>query len=293
MSVTRFPFRGVFAFAALAGACAAMAAPELKEDPPSARRPSAGDVTGTITPTETVAGLKAVSRVTGKSYACDSFDRATGKFLFQGLPGDARYDVCVTMKDGREVQGIDLDYADSRLLALAAQRRKDLGLPPEPAHSFGNADAQALLAFAAKFEDFMEIRRPLYIQGHGPRATMLVELMRTREFYASAGKIVWRVDLWYFEYRHGGWERAANQERVLRRERIDQADWKKINVEFYPELSATVDAEGKSQPVDFKLPAKPDPSRGRPANSEAELKAQPHVLGLDEPATSTAPSGNP
>ena len=275
--------------ALLLSAGGAPGAPALTEDPPPASKPQNGDVTGTITPTENIKSLQAVSRVSGKSYACDSYDRTTGKFLFKALPGDARYDVCVALKDGREVQGIDLDFADRRLLALADLRRKELGLPVEPPHSFVQQDTKALLDYVTKLEDFMELRRPLYIQAHGGRATMLVELMRTREFYSSAGKIVWRIELWYFEYQHGGWERVPNQERVLHRERVDQALWKKIDFEFYPELSAFVTADGKSRPIDFKLPEKPDPSRGRTANTEPELKTQPHVLGLDEPATATAP----
>ena len=107
---------------------------------------------------------------------------------------------------------------------------------------------------------------------------MLVELMRTKEFYSSAGKIIWRVELWYFEYNHGGWERMANQERVLRRERIDPAQWKKIDLEFYPQLTARVEADGSSKPVEFKIPEKPDPSCGRPANTAPELKTDPHIL---------------
>ena len=44
--------------------------------------------------------------------------------------------------------------------------------------------------YVTKLEDFMEERRVLYIQPHGQRATMLIELMRTQEFYSSAGKVI-------------------------------------------------------------------------------------------------------
>ena len=279
---------------------AAPAAPDLKEDPPPAAKPTAGDISGTISAPEKVASLSAVSRVTEKTYTPDKFDRATGRFLFKNLPGAARYDLCLTLSDDRRIEGIDLDFVDSCMLALASQRRKELGMPPEESHAFGQQDVQAMLDYVNKLDDFLDIRRPLYIQGHGLRATMLIELMRTREFYSSGGGLIWRVELWYFEYRHGGWERLANQERVLRRERIEPAGWRKISVEYRPELSVPVARDGTSKPVDFNIPDKPDPARGRPADSAPDIQTKPILLGMDEPTTSqpasrpltTSPSTN-
>lgn len=258
---------------------------ELQEDPPPATQPKPGQITGTVSSANKVKTLSAVSRLTGKTFSAASFDRDSGKFVFKDLPGAARYDLCLLLQDGRRIEGIDLDFVDARMQALAAKRRKELGLPPEEPHSFAKQDVKALTEFVAKLEDFMEIRRPLYIQGHGPQATMLVELMRAREFYASAGKIVWRVELWYFEYRHGGWERLANQERVLVRERIDPDAWKKISLEYFPDLSVAIDEAGASKSIEFKIPDKADPTRGRPADSKPEQDTQPHVIGLDEPTT--------
>ncbi|MFB3890473.1 MAG: hypothetical protein ACE15C_00475 [Phycisphaerae bacterium] len=286
-----------------------LAADKLAEDPPLVAKPKDGDITGTIAPAGKVSAnsVTAVSRVTGKTYTPASFDKATGKFTFKNMPGDAAYDIVINTSDGRQIEGIDLDFADSRLLALAAQRRKDLGLPPEEPHEFGQQDVDALMNYVTKLEDFMEQRRVLYIQPHGPRATMLIELMRTREFYSSAGKIVWRVELWYFEYQHGGWERLPNQERVLQRERIDPDAWKKIDREYYPELTARIAADGtlkassgtvkaadgKSTEIKFNIPDKPDPSRGRPAGTEPNIPASPHVIGLEGEVTTSRPSTQP
>jgi hypothetical protein len=178
------------------------------------------------------------------------------------------------------------------MLRLMAARREQLELPPEAPHDFSPDDVKALLTFVGDLKDFMEIRRPLYVRGHGRRATMLLELMRTRQFYASKGEVIWRVELWYFENQYGGWEKLANQEVVLRRERITPGDWRRIDVAYYPELSAHVAADGTSKPIKFTLPPKTDASRGRPAGTAPELKTVPHVSGLDvkPPAPTTRPA---
>jgi hypothetical protein len=120
---------------------------------------------------------------------------------------------------------------------------------------------------------------------------MLVELMRTREFYQSAGKVIWRVELWYFEYQHGGWERLPNTERVLHRQRIDPEDWRKIDLEYYPELTVRISPAGSSPQIKFTIPDKPDPSRGRPAGTAPDIPAEPHVLGLQtKPPVATHPA---
>jgi hypothetical protein len=261
----------------------------LTEDPPPMPKPSPGDVTGVITPAASVARVWAVVRGSGKTFQAGDVDKGTGKFLIKGLPGDETYDVCIQTTDGRGIEGINLDFADGKLLRLADQRRKDLGLPPERKLPFTMDDANEVLKFIASMKDFMELRRVLYLQGHGRRATVLVELMRTREYYAQKGaELIWRVELWYFENQFGGWDRLANQEVLLRRERTQDTEWRKIGLEYYPRLSVYVDPQGRSAPVVFKIPDKPDPSTGRPANTEPELKTQTHISGLDEKADATS-----
>lgn len=167
------------------------------------------------------------------------------------------------------------------MLRMAAQRRKDLGLPPERAHKFSADDAKAITDWIAKLQDFMEIRRPLYIHGNGRRCTVLLELMRTREHYAGGGQFVWRVELWYFQNEYGGWEKVPNQERVLRRQRIAPGEWSKISLEYYPELSGHIDEAGYCRPIEFALPEKADLSRGRLPNTQPEVKTTAHLSGLD------------
>ena len=270
-------------------------AAKLTEDKPPLPPPRSGDVTGRIEPADRLRQLHAVSRVTGKTFRPDNLDPRTGSFAFRNLPGDATYDICMTTADGRTMEGIDLDFVDARLVRLAAERRKQLDMPPERQHAFSSEDVRELLAHVRDLKDFMEIRRALYIRGHGRRATMLVELMRAREFFDRKGdELIWRVELWYFENQFGGWERLANQERVLRRRRIPEPQWRKIHVEYYPQLSAYVKPDGSSEPVEFRIPDKPDPSRGRVAGSEIEIQTVPHISGLDvKPAATSQPATAP
>lgn len=256
---------------------------KLVEDAPILPPSETGTVSGVVSPAAGIRTLSAICRDTGKTYKPRSFEPKSGQFSFADLPGDSAYDVQVVAIDGRTYEGIDLDTHDPRMLRLAQMRRQQLGLPQdEQPHEFRQEDADALLKYVKDLcqKDFMDQGRVLYVQGHGSRATMLVELMRTRDFYDSAGKIIWRTELWYFEYQHGGWERMANQERVLHRKRIAPEDWKKIHIEYWPDLTARIDSQGNSAQVKFTIPEKPDPSRGRPANSDHDIPAQPHVSGL-------------
>jgi hypothetical protein len=266
--------------------------PNLAEDPPLVPPPRKGSLSGAIRPPAQVARLQVVSRATKQTYSPAQFDKAAGKFLFQDLPGDATYDLVLTTADGRTIEGIDLDMPDARLARLAEVRRKDLGLPPPPAHAFSADDANEILQYVAKMEDFMDLRRTLYLRGSGARATALVELLRTKEYHsAKPGELIWRVELWYFQFSSGSWERIGETERVLRRERLPHEKWKDLHVEYYPQLSAHVDASGFAKAVDFAIPDKPDPSRGRPKNTQPELSTPPHVMGVEEkPAAATQPA---
>ena len=150
---------------------------ELKEDPPPVAAPKPGDVSGTITPPKLVAKVEAVTRDTLKTYQPAAFDQATGKFRFANLPGDADYDVRVTTTDGRTIEGIDLSWIETRMVRLASVRRKQLNMPPERQESFDLDDAKAVLKWVEDWKDFMEVKRVLYVNGMGKRATVLVELL--------------------------------------------------------------------------------------------------------------------
>ena len=283
----------IFCTLVLAGTVASLCcgAVKLVDDPTPVKPPKSGGFEGKISSQTEILSLHAVSRVTKKKYQPDSFSKKTGSFTFAKLPGDATYDLCLRLSDQREIEGIDLDFVDVRLLKLAAERRKQLGLPPDRDRQFSQADADQLLAYARDMEDFMEDQRVIYVKGFGRRATMLIEQLRLRSFVAASGearpgKIIWRVELWYFLEQRGGWERMANQERMLRRIEDTPENWSQTHIEYYPKLSVYIDASGQGESVDFQVPAKPDPTRGRVARSDPKMKTKPYILGLDAKATS-------
>jgi hypothetical protein len=282
---------GLAALTALAGPDANV---KLTEDAPLLRPPQKGRLQGRLRPAENVTRLQAVSRVTKLAYSPAEFDKAGGKFVFQDLPGDAVYDLCLTTADGRALEGIDLEMPDARLARLADARRKQLGLRPPAEHAFSADDANAILQYVAAMEDFMDLRRTIYLQGHGWQAAALVELLRTKEYYAAKpGELIWRVEIWYFQFSHGEWERIPESERVLRRERGPHEKWAQIDVEYYPELSAYVDAAGLAKAVDFTVPEKGDASRGRLRNTKPEQTTPPHVMGLEDKTISPSPAAPP
>ncbi|MHC4985751.1 MAG: hypothetical protein ACYTFO_06300 [Planctomycetota bacterium] len=253
------------------------------EDAPTIDPPQSGSVTGTVAAPELIQSISLVSRATADTYEPSVFDAETGAFAFGDLPGDAAYDLIIETTDGRSFEGIDLSFADARLLRMAAARREELGTPPEETRPFTEADATSLAAFVRNMIGFMDIRRVLYIRGHGRRATMLLELIRTDRFHADNGHVIWRVELWYFEHIGGIWQAVAGQARVVRRFRGAPDAWRQLAVEFRPDLSVMIDPEGQSEPVTFEIPEGIAPSRGRPSDTEPHMDTRAHVDGLDAP----------
>lgn len=256
----------------------------IPEDPPI--EIARGDISGTIKPAKKIKRLYLVSRVTGDRFEPKSFDRKTGRFVFSSLPGNATYDICVQTARDRSIEGIDLDVLDAGMKTLAALRKQQLNIPPERTGHFTEKDAGDILDFIQEFDGFHGYRRVLYLRGCGDRAVVLVELIRTKAFHEGGGKLhtdsmIWRIDIWYFRKRGGGWERQKNAARTLRRVRTLPKTWEKISVEYYPSLSVHIDVEGKSTPVDFAIPPNSDPSRGRPAHSDIKLDTEPHVITVE------------
>lgn len=271
---------------------AAWAQVKLTEDPP-VMKVQTGEITGTITPAAGVTEIKAVSRLARKTYPITAFDHKTGKFSLGGLAGDQTYDVCIKTTDGRTFEGIDLTAVDDHISRLAEDRRKLLGVEPRTTHTFDDDDVKWMLDYAKNMEDFMDIRRVLYVEGHGKRATMVVELLKADNFFsAKAGEVIWRIEMWYFEYQYGGWEQIPNSAVVLQRIRFHTtAEWQKLHLEYYPELSAHVAANGYSRAIDFAIPEKGDLSRGRLPNTDPNVQTQPHIAGLGTGAASQPASG--
>ena len=283
--------RGMRLLVTILAAAAAVAAAgvdpgPLPEDEPLASQPARGDVRGVILPPGKVTAIAAVNRATTTRHKSDRFDAATGEFLFRNLPGDTSYDLCLTLDGGADpaparLEGIDLAWHEARMLRLERLRRRQLSMPVEATRPFERADADELLKYARDLKDFCDLRRVLYVRcDDGLRAAMLVEPMRAREFHASRdNELVWRMELWYFRWRYGGWERVPGAERVIERRRIRHDEWSRITLVFDPALSVYVDERGQSQPVRYTV-SELDRSRGRVAGTELELPASSHVVGL-------------
>lgn len=119
-----------------------------------------------------------------------------------GKPAD------VKLKDGTRLVGVDMSwYAKSKPAGepLADDDRKSI---------------EEILTVPS----FYNKSRLLYLQGDAQRAVGLVELVRDTDFYAGKGQVVWRVELWYFEFENGGWAKVSQQNKLLDRQRFADHD---------------------------------------------------------------------
>ena len=270
----------------------------LREDPPTVQPPRAGSLHGVVRPADRIAGLTAVSRVTRKRYEPKTFDHKSGALVLDDLPGDAAYDLCLTMTDGRRVEGIDLSWVEARLARLADERRVRLGLPEPPGpREFTRRDANELIDLVSRRPDFFDVSRILHLRGLGDRAVALTERVRTREFHGRRdGETIWRTDLQYFTYAAGGWKLQANTDRLVERRRFTPDQCASVALVYDPALSGYVDPNGHSEPIRYTLGERIDEGAGRIAAGPRGLVAAPVVWGLpvatSRPAA-TAPARRP
>jgi len=265
---------------------------ELREDPPSIPQPKTGDLIGTLAPAADIATLSAVSRVTSRRYEPTEWSPATGRFRFRALPGDASYDLCLQMTDGRRIEGIDLSWFEARFHRLAAIRRKQLGITDPAPHTFTKADADAMVGIIAQRKDFSDINRPLYIRGDGGKAVMLVERIRSERFHAAEpAETIWRTDLMYFTYDVGGWQILPNTRRLVERRRFGPNEWGRFTIAYDHRLTAYLDEEGRVRPLTFAVPAEFPHPTGRLAGQAFYPPPSPVVLNpaADGAAPATAP----
>jgi hypothetical protein len=129
---------------------------------------------------------------------------------FQNLSTDIPYDVCLNLADKTVLQGVNLSWYDDE--------------PAKPDAGDLTDDDRTAIKEIIDVPSFYNHSDILAIRGSHDRATVLVQLVRDKDFYNGAGQIVWRVELWYFQEEFGGWEKVAQQNRVLRRERFKTHD---------------------------------------------------------------------
>ncbi len=211
-------------------------------------------------------------RSCGKSFAVPVYeakvDRQQGRFQITGLTAGQRYDLIVETTAGR-IEGIDLSPLETDLERL---RRKNVTANPR---AFDDEDRAAVVELITKVKQFENFVRPLYIVGHGDKATVLLEKARiqdekTAAFHSEQGnEAIWRVEVWYFRKWYGGWERVSNVEGVLYRKRMTRSEYDAMNWVFSASLGGIVAAEGDAgKPVAIEIPDRLDPKLGRTAASK-------------------------
>lgn len=149
----------------------------------------------------------AVAETSGGSIASRGTWR-DGMVRFENLLPTAPYQVRIEMRNGRVLQGVDLGW-------YAAVQD---GSPSEPLDEDARREIAGIVTKVPQFYNRSEL---LLLDGNAQRATALVQLIRDTAFHGDrGGEIIWRVELWYFEFQGGGWARVPQQNVVLRRERF-------------------------------------------------------------------------
>ena len=112
------------------------------------------------------------------------------------------------LKDGTILLGVDL-----RWYAAAEP-------DPQPISDEDRSEIGELLTVAS----FYDRAVLLHLAGDGQRAVGLMELIRDRDFHAGKGEVIWRAEIWYFEFQNGGWAKVSQQNKLLDRQRFKSAD---------------------------------------------------------------------
>ncbi len=128
------------------------------------------------------------------------------------LPGES-YDLTFTQPDNTQLRLVDLSwYAD---------------LPPatDAPGPLTDEDKAAVAEILSGIKAFTNKNAILALAGDAERAVALVELIRDTDFHARKGdEIIWRIEVWYFEFQAGGWAKVQQQNRIVERERFKSTD---------------------------------------------------------------------
>ena len=134
------------------------------------------------------------------------------KITFADLLPATAYDIRLICADGRVFQGVDMSWYSDEPLAGDVKPMDD-------------DDRKQIQELFDGIKAFENKRKMLLISGNHERATILAELIRDTAFYSDkGGEIIWRIELWYFKNQHGGWEKIAQANKVLRRERFTKKE---------------------------------------------------------------------
>lgn len=211
----------------------------------------AGSITGAIPAGKPLSKVVAVDRQSGKKFT-GTVIGATSRFVIDDVPLGT-YDLVFDFGEAR-VEGVNFqvpasDYEEEQPLSdedVAAIKEKILGMN--------------------KFEDQIEI---LSIQGNIQHAVILLNKLRTKEFYAAKpGEIIWRAEVWHFERPEETWLKVQDEMFiVLYRERIPRSEYDRKSVTFDPRYGGlqvtdstprldlgTIDPPSEKRGVRLRLP---------------------------------------
>jgi hypothetical protein len=154
---------------------------------------------------------------------------------FANLQPETPYDIAIELADGTLLCGADMSWCDPT--------------PPDPeAEPLGEDDRDAIKSIVENILGFADKPKLAMLVGTHERAVGLVDLTRSKAFHSDKGdEVIWRVEIWFFKWENGGWERVADQSRVLRRERFaSTAAYQKetARVRWIPSLGGVALARG-------------------------------------------------
>ena len=136
------------------------------------------------------------------------------KVRFDNLLPDTPYEIEIRLKSGAILAGVNMGWYEP----------VDPG-QGEQASPLTNDDREQIRAIVQDVPSFYDSAEILLLDGNHDRAVALVQLERRRGFHnAAAGEIIWRVELYYFEYQAGGWAKIQQANQVLRRKRFRNAE---------------------------------------------------------------------
>jgi hypothetical protein len=236
--------------------------------------PASASLAGTLLSKNHITRLAAVDRAWAdvlKTSALDPKDQFLyagtindqGQFHFDNLLAGRSYDLIVwTTTPGTTAgarggngggvtrwEGVNMDYHRPIIPSTAATAE----------------DRKAVEALVTDVPQFYDKVRPLKIAADHQHATVLVELIRTRDFHSevggAGGEVIYRVELWYFENLFGGWAKDANTEKVVARVRGKPSDLQQ-SWQFLPQLGNLPALPPPVSTTPITLPDQPDPKLG-------------------------------
>lgn len=190
-----------------------------------------------------------VSAATIKAFkSSDSIDgKIDGKAIhFAKLLPLTKYDVTLTLADGRVLQGVNMGWLDEEKV--------------DPKNDPMSADDQAEIKKIVETpnKDFFNKIDLMLLAGDKNRAIGLVRQIRDTAFHSDkGGEVISRWEVWYFRFEAGGWEKVTQAQEVLRRDRFpSQAEYEKTMkpVTWVPEIGGIKLAKGESKSLTLTWP---------------------------------------